>query len=139
MSAYNPAQKLAAEAIGTALLVATVIGSGIMAEGLSNGNDAVALLCNTIATGAILYVLITAFGPVSGAHFNPVVSGVFAVRREMRWPTALAFSVAQIAGGIGGTLLAHGMFAQELLQLSGHARTGLPQWLSEAVATLRWC
>ncbi|MDP9412739.1 MAG: aquaporin family protein [Pseudomonadota bacterium] len=135
MSTYSPAQKLAAEALGTALLVATVIGSGIMAEALAAGNLALALLANTIATGAILYVLITAFGPVSGAHFNPVVSAVFALRREIRWASALAFGLAQITGGIGGTLLAHGMFGQELVQFSGHARTGFPQWLSEAVAT----
>ncbi len=135
MSTYNAVQKLAAEALGTALLVATVIGSGIMAEGLADANDAVALLCNTIATGAILYVLITAFGPVSGAHFNPVVSAVFALRKEITWATASAFALAQIGGGVGGTLLAHGMFAQELVQLSGHARTGFAQWLSEAVAT----
>lgn len=83
MSTYTPVQKLAAEAIGTALLVATVIGSDIMAEGLSNGNGAVALLCNATATGAILYVLITALGPISGAHFNPAVSAVFALRREI--------------------------------------------------------
>lgn len=135
MSAYSPAQKLTAEALGTALPVATVIGSGIMAEALAAGNMALALLANTISTGAILYVLITAFGPVSGAHFNPVVSAVFALRREIRWASALAFGLAQITGGIGGTLLAHGMFGQELVQFSGHARTGFPQWLSEAVAT----
>lgn len=134
-SHYGAGQKLAAEAIGTALLVATVIGSGIMASALSAGNNGLALLCNTIATGAILYVLITAFGPVSGAHFNPVVSAVFALRREIGWGTALAFALAQIGGGIAGTLLAHGMFGQDLVQFSGHARTGLPQWLSEAVAT----
>jgi glycerol uptake facilitator-like aquaporin len=135
MSGYSPVQRLAAEALGTALLVATVIGSGIMAESLSNGNNAVALLCNTIATGAILYVLITAFGPVSGAHFNPVVSGVFALRREIGWTIALGFMAAQILGGLCGTLVAHAMFGQALVQLSVHARTGLPQWLSEGVAT----
>ena len=134
-SGYSAGQKLAAEAIGTALLVATVIGSGIMASGLSAGNGAVALLCNTIPTGAILYVLITTFGPVSGAHFNPVVSAVFALRREISWGTALAFASVQIAGGIVGTMLAHGMFGQALVQFSGHARSGFPQWLSEAVAT----
>lgn len=132
---YTPAQRVASEALGTALLVATVIGSGIMAETLSGGNIAVALLANTIATGAILYVLITAFGPVSGAHFNPAVSLIFALRREIGWSTALIFSIAQIAGGIAGTLLAHAMFEQPLLQFSTHVRTGPAQWLSEAVAT----
>jgi glycerol uptake facilitator-like aquaporin len=128
-------QRIAAEAMGTAILVATVVGSGIMAETLADGNIAVALLANTIATGAILYVLITALGPVSGAHFNPAVSAVFAFRREIGWTLAFAFSVAQIAGGIGGTILAHAMFEQPLIQFSAHARTGPAQWLSEAVAT----
>lgn len=132
---YSAVQRIAAEAMGTALLVATVVGSGIMAETHAGGNLAVALLANTIATGAILYVLITALGPVSGAHFNPAVSAVFAFRREISWSVALAFTVAQIAGGIGGTILAHAMFEQPLIQLSGHARTGPAQWLSEAVAT----
>jgi glycerol uptake facilitator-like aquaporin len=132
---YTTPQRIAAEAMGTALLVATVVGSGIMAETLSGGNIAVALLANTIATGAILYVLITALGPVSGAHFNPAVSAVFAFRQEITWTLALAFTLAQIAGGIGGTILAHAMFEQPIFQLSGHARTGPAQWLSEAVAT----
>lgn len=132
---YTAAQRIAAEAMGTALLVATVVGSGIMAETLAGGNIAVALLANTIATGAILYVLITALGPVSGAHFNPAVSAVFAFRREISWTVALAFTAAQIAGGIGGSILAHAMFEQPLIQLSGHARTGAAQWLSEGVAT----
>lgn len=132
---YSLSQRIAAEALGTCLLVAVVVGSGIMAETLSGGSEAVALLANTIATGAILYVLITALGPVSGAHFNPVVSAVFALRRELGWGTALAFSAAQVVGGIGGTLLAHAMFDQTLIQASLHARTGAAQWLSEAVAT----
>jgi glycerol uptake facilitator-like aquaporin len=132
---YFTGQRIAAEALGTALLVATVVGSGIMAESLAGGNIAVALLANTIATGAILYVLITALGPVSGAHFNPAVSAVFALRREIPWRIALAFTVAQIAGGIGGSILAHAMFAEPLFQVSAHARTGPAQWLSEAVAT----
>ena len=97
------------------LLVATVVGSGIMAERLAGGNDAVALLGNTLATGAILYVLITALGPISGAHFNPAVSAVFALRREIAPATALAYTAAQIAGGIVGTLLAHAMFAEPLI------------------------
>ncbi|MBA3512226.1 MIP/aquaporin family protein [Sphingomonas sp.] len=132
---YSLVQRLSAEAIGTGLLVATVVGSGIMAETLAGGNVAVALLANSIATGAILFVLITALGPVSGAHLNPVVSTVFALRREIGWAKAGAFVAAQIAGGISGTLLAHVMFDQPLIQLSGHARTGLGQWLSETVAT----
>ena len=132
---YSATRRIAAEAVGTALLVATVVGSGIMAETLANGNLAVALLGNTLATGAILFVLITALGPVSGAHFNPAVSAVFALRREIGWGTALAFMVVQVIGGIAGTVLAHAMFEQPLLQLSNHVRTGMGQWLSEAVAT----
>ena len=133
--AYSSGQKFAAELIGTGLLVATVVGSGIMAEALAGGNLALALLANTIATGAILYVLITMLGPVSGAHFNPAVSLTVALRREIAWPIALAFALAQFMGGIGGTLLAHAMFGEPLLQFSVHARTGPPQWLSEVVAT----
>ncbi len=132
---YTQPQRVASEFLGTALLVATVVGSGIMAETLSGGNVAVALLANTIATGAILYVLITALGPVSGAHFNPVVSAVFALRGEIGWPTLFAFASAQIVGGVGGALLAHAMFGQPILQLSEHVRTGPSQWLSESVAT----
>lgn len=132
---YTTAQRIAAEAMGTAALVATVVGSGIMAETLASGNVAVALLANSMATGAILYVLITALGPVSGAHLNPAVSAVFAFRREISWTLALAFALAQVAGGVGGTVLAHAMFEQPLIQISGHARTGPAQWLSEAVAT----
>jgi glycerol uptake facilitator-like aquaporin len=132
---YSLGQRLSAEGIGTGLLVATVVGSGIMAETLAGGNVAVALLANTIATGAILFVLITALGPVSGAHINPVVTVVFALRREISWGAALVYVAAQISGGVCGTLLAHAMFDQPLVQLSGHARTGAAQWLSEAVAT----
>ena len=134
MTAPVPA-KLVAEALGTALLVATVVGSGIMAETLAGGNIALALLGNTIATGAMLFVLITILGPVSGAHFNPVVSGVFVLRRELSLGLLAAYSAAQIAGGVAGTVLAHAMFDQPLLQLSAHVRTGPAQWLSEAVAT----
>ncbi|HEX8222897.1 MAG TPA: MIP/aquaporin family protein [Allosphingosinicella sp.] len=132
---YSAAQRIAAEAMGTAILVATVVGSGIMAETLAGGNLAVALLANTIATGAILYVLVTALGPVSGAHLNPVVSAVFAVRGEIGWSVAFAFALAQVAGGIAGSILAHAMFEQPLIQFSLHARTGAAQWLSEGVAT----
>jgi glycerol uptake facilitator-like aquaporin len=129
------AQKLVAEALGTALLVATVVGSGIMAETLAAGNVGIALLANTIATGAILFVLITMFGPVSGAHFNPVVSLVFALKRELGLSELVAYTVVQIVGGIAGTLLAHAMFDQPIMQFSAHIRTGPAQWLSEAVAT----
>lgn len=129
------AKRLVAEALGTALLVATVVGSGIMAETLAGGNIALTLLANTIATGAILFVLITIFGPVSGAHFNPVVSGVFVLRGELSIGLLAAYGLAQIAGGIAGTVLAHAMFEQSLLQVSLHERTGPSQWLSEAVAT----
>jgi glycerol uptake facilitator-like aquaporin len=128
-------RRLVAEALGTGLLVATVVGSGIMAQTLSAGNMAVALLANAIATGAMLFVLITILGPVSGAHFNPVVTTVFALRRDMGWGVGLLYAGVQIAGGIGGTVLAHAMFGQPLLQWSDHARTGGAQWLSEAVAT----
>lgn len=117
------------------LLVATVVGSGIMAETLSSGNVGLALLANAIATGAILFVLITMFGPVSGAHFNPAVTLVFALRGELVAGRALAFILVQLTAGLLGSLLAHAMFDQPLLQASTHARTGFGQWLSEAVAT----
>ena len=129
------ARKLVSEALGTLLLVATVVGSGIMAEALSGGNDGVALLANTIATGAILYVLITMLGPISGAHFNPAVTLAFLLRRDIAIGVALAFIVVQLASGIGGTFLAHAMFDQPLVQYSAKIRAGPSQWLSEAVAT----
>lgn len=132
---YSAGQKLAAEMVGTAMLVATVVGSGIMAETLSTTNGGVALLANTIATGAMLFVLITMFGPVSGAHFNPAVSVVFALRRELPWATVVAYLPAQVVGGLAGTLLAHAMFAQPLLQVSLHQREGVAVLLSEGVAT----
>lgn len=128
-------QRLVAEALGTALLVATVVGSGIMAEALAAGNIGIALLANTVATGAILFVLITIFGPVSGAHFNPVVSLVFALRRDLRAGELAGFAAVQIAGGIAGTLLAHAMFDQPIMQFSAHVRSGPSQWLSEVIAT----
>ncbi len=131
---YSPRQRLASEALGTALLVATVVGSGIMAEKLAGGSMALALLCNTIPTGAILYVLITMLGPIS-AHFNPAVTLVFAIRRELPWKELAPFVLAQVVGGVAGTLLAHAMFDQPILQFSVTARTGLAQWTSEAVAT----
>jgi glycerol uptake facilitator-like aquaporin len=127
-------RRLAAEALGTGILVATVVGSGIMAAKLAGGNMAVALLGNTIPTGAILFVLITIFGPISGAHFNPVVSLVMAMRRELSLRDAGLYSIVQILGGCLGTLAAHAMFALPLLQFSTTARTGGPQWLAEFVA-----
>jgi glycerol uptake facilitator-like aquaporin len=127
-------QKLAAEALGTGLLLATVIGSGIMGERLAGGNVALALLGNTLATGAILAVLITMLGPISGAHFNPAVTAVFALRRELTPGDAVAYVVAQVAGGILGVVIAHGMFDVQVLQFSTKVRTGPAQWLSEAVA-----
>jgi glycerol uptake facilitator-like aquaporin len=126
---------LAAEAIGTGFLVATVVGSGIMAERLAGGNAALALLGNTLATGAMLAVLILVLGPISGAHFNPAVTLVFARRGELPWRLGLAYAAAQVLGGVLGTLLAHAMFEEKLLQLGDHARNGPGQWLAEAVAT----
>ena len=127
-------RRLAAEALGTAILVATVVGSGIMAAKLAGGNMAVALLGNTIPTGAILFVLITILGPISGAHFNPAVSLVMAMRRELSLRDAGLYSIIQIIGGCLGTLAAHAMFALPLLQLSSTARTGGPQWFAEFIA-----
>ena len=128
------ARRLAAEALGTGLLVATVVGSGIMAERLTD-DVAVALLGNTLPTVAILVVLISLFGPISGAHFNPAVSIVFALRRELGPRDLAAYVVVQIIGGIAGAWLVHLMFEAPLLQLSAHIRTGPAQWLSEGVAT----
>ena len=129
----NAARRLVAEALGTLLLVATVIGSGIMADRLTD-DGALALLGNTLPTGAILVVLITIFGPISGAHFNPVVTMVFALQGKMRGAT-LPYVAAQLVGGILGTLLAHAMFDLPLLQVSQTHRSGTGQWLAEAVAT----
>jgi glycerol uptake facilitator-like aquaporin len=129
------ARRLAAEGVGTFFLFATVIGSGIMAETLSRGNDAVALLANTMATGAILFVLITMLGPISGAHMNPAVSLVAASRRELARSDAAAYVAAQLLSGILGAWTAHLMFDLPALQLSVKARTGLGQWTGEAVAT----
>ena len=128
-------QRVAAEGVGSFFLFATVIGSGIMAANLSNGNDAVALLGNTIATGAMLFVLITMLGPISGAHFNPAVSLVAASRAELRWGDALAYAAVQLGCGILGAWAAHLMFDLPTLQLSVKARTGLGQWAGEAIAT----
>jgi glycerol uptake facilitator-like aquaporin len=128
-------RRLLAEFIGTAALLATVIGSGIMAERLAGGNDAVALLGNTIATGAMLVVLITIFGPVSGAHFNPAVTIAFLLRREIEKREALIFIVVQVLGGVLGMLIAHAMFEEQILQISSKLRSGPAQMFSEAVAT----
>ena len=128
-------RRLAAEAIGTALLVATVVGSGIMAERLAGGNQAIALLGNTIPTGAILVVLITIFAPVSGAHFNPAVTLVFASRGDFAWRDVAPYIVVQCAAGIAGTVIAHLMFDLAPLMVGVTARTGASQWLAEAVAT----
>lgn len=131
----NLPRLVAAECLGTALLVATVVGSGIMAQALSAPSLGVALLGNTIATAGMLYVLITVFGPVSGAHFNPAVSLVFAARGQLAWRSLAPYVAAQVAGGLAGTVLAHAMFALPLVQFSTHARSGPPQWLSEFTAT----
>lgn len=128
-------RRLVAEALGTALLVATVVGSGIMAERLAGGNVAIALLGNTIPTGAILVVIITLIGPVSGAHFNPVVSGVMAAKGLLPAREALPYMLVQIAGGIAGTFLAHAMFGLPILASGVAARTGLGQWIGEMTAT----
>ena len=128
-------RRLAGELAGTAFLLATVVGSGIMAERLADGNIAIALLGNTIPTGAILIVLITALGPVSGAHFNPAVTLAFWIRRKIPATIALLYVLAQILGGLAGMFLAHAMFEEPLLQYSNHARAGPAQWLSETVAT----
>lgn len=129
------AKRIAAEALGSFFLFACVIGSGIMAANLSGGNDAVALLGNTLATGAMLFVLITMLGPISGAHMNPAVSLVAASRGDLRWTDAAAYVGGQLAFGILGAWAAHLMFELPTLQLSVKARTGLGQWAGEAIAT----
>ena len=128
-------RRLFAEWFGTMMLVATVVGSGIMAERLAGGNVALALLGNTIATGAILVVLISILGPLSGAHFNPAVSFAFALRQSLAPRIALLYMVWQIAGGLCGTILAHLMFEEPLFQISVHLRSGLAQYASEFIAT----
>jgi len=134
MTATIP-RRLAAEFIGTIFLLATVVGSGIMGENLADGNVAIALLGNTIATGAILVVLILVFGPVSGAHFNPVVTLAFLLRREISPGTALSYIAIQIVAGVSGTAVAHIMFAEPVLMVSTNTRSGLGQWIAEFVAT----
>jgi glycerol uptake facilitator-like aquaporin len=133
MPGFDLSRRLTAEALGTAMLVATVVGSGIMADTLTR-DTALALLGNTLPTGAILVVLITVLGPISGAHFNPAVTLVFALKRDLPPRDALLYVVAQIAGGLGGTVIAHAMFALPLLDASLKIRTGGAQWLAEGVA-----
>ncbi len=128
-------RRLAAEFLGTGLLVAAVVGSGIMGERLAAGNVAIALLANTIATGAALVALILTFGPISGAHFNPAVSLADALERGIAWSTAAAYILAQCAGAIAGAIAAHAMFALPAVALSTHARSGSAQIFSEFVAT----
>jgi len=133
MPNFDLPRRLVAEALGTALLVTTVVGSGIMAESLTK-DVALALLGNTLATGAILVVLISMLGPISGAHFNPAVTLIFALKRDLAPRQALLYVAAQIVGGIAGTMLAHAMFALPLLDASLKTRTGGAQWLAEGVA-----
>ena len=128
-------RRAVAEALGTAFLLAAVVGSGIMAQRLAGGNGAIALLCNTIPTGAILTVLILVFGPLSGAHFNPAVSLAFSLRGYLPWKDAAVYIPCQVAGGIAGVLAAHLMFDLPLWQFSQTMRTGPGQWFAEGVAT----
>lgn len=135
MATTTPSSMLLSEGLGSVLLAATVVGSGVMAERLSGGNTAIALLANTGATVAVLGVLIGLLGPISGAHFNPAVSLVQGLRGALTWRRTLAYAFVQILGCCAGALLAHAMFDLPLLQSSHHARTGLGQWLAEAIAT----
>src|SRR5262249_13190039 len=133
MPTFDLPRRLVAELLGTLVLVATVVGSGIMAERLTH-DTALALLGNTLPTGAILVVLITILGPISGAHFNPAVSLVFVLKRELPTGEGISYAIAQVAGGVVGTVLAHAMFALPLIDLSTKQRTGSAQLLSEGVA-----
>jgi glycerol uptake facilitator-like aquaporin len=135
LQAFDPGRRLVAEGLGTALLLMIVIGSGIMGERLAAGNAAIALLGNTLATGAGLVVLITILGPLSGAHFNPAVTLAFALRREIAWPLAGAYVAVQLVGGVAGVWVAHAMFAEPILQVSTRLRDGPAQGLSEFIAT----
>jgi glycerol uptake facilitator-like aquaporin len=135
VATFSPIRRLVAEALGSALLLAVVIGSGIMGERLAGGNVAVALMGNTLATGAGLIVLIAVFGPISGAHFNPVVTLAFALKQKIGPWIALAYVAAQVAGAVLGVFAAHAMFAEPILQLSAKPRDGLSQAFSEGVAT----
>ena len=129
------ARRLAAEGVGSFFLFAAVIGSGVMAEALADGNVAVALLGNTLATGAMLFVLIAMLGPISGAHFNPAVSLLFASRGNLPWREAAAFIAVQLVGGVLGAWAAHAMFDLPILQVATKARSGIGQWTGEAIAT----
>jgi glycerol uptake facilitator-like aquaporin len=135
MTTGDVPRRLAAEALGTAMLLAAVVGSGIMADRLSGGNDAIALLANTIATAAALAALILTFGPISGAHFNPAVSIADASQRGLRWQDVPPYVLAQVLGAVLGVWTAHAMFGERLFMLSGHARGGPAQLVSEFVAT----
>jgi glycerol uptake facilitator-like aquaporin len=135
VAVFDLKRRLSAEALGTGFLVAAVVGSGIMAAKLAGGNGAIALLCNTLPTGAVLFVIITIFAPLSGAHFNPVVSLVMMLRGDLDRRAAVAYMAVQILGGCLGTIVAHLMFEIAPLQLSATARSGLPQCFAEFVAT----
>lgn len=135
MNGASISRRIAGEALGTVVLLVAVVGSGIMAERLADGNSALALLCNTAATGAALVVLITVFAPLSGAHFNPAVTLFFAVKREIGWRDATLYIATQLAAAIAGVWLAHAMFAMPLIEVSHKLRAGPAQWLSEFVAT----
>jgi len=132
---FGVVRRLTSEALGTGLLLAIIIGSGVMGEQLAGGNVAIALLSNTLATGAGLVVLITVFGPISGAHFNPAVTLAFALRRDISWGLAPAYLAAQVVGGVIGVYVAHAMFAEPILQVSTKLRNGPAQVFSEFVAT----
>lgn len=135
MGGYTLTQRLLAEALGTAFLLATVIGSGIMGERLAGGNEAIALLCNTLPTGAILIVLITMLGPISGAHFNPAVTAVFMFKRTIPTSDGVAYVLVQILGAMVGVVAAHAMFELPSIELSAKSRSGMSQGFSELVAT----
>ena len=135
LEAFSPGRRLAAEALGTALLLAVVVGSGVMGERMAGGNQALALLGNTLATGAALVVLIVLFGPISGGHFNPAVTMTFALRGELSRRLAGAYVAVQVAGGVHGVFAAHAMFAEPILQVSAKLRDGPSQAFSEFVAT----
>lgn len=132
---YSDSQKYAAEFIGTAFLLAAIVGSGIMAETLAGGNAGIVLLCNTIPTGATLYLLITMLEPISGSHLNPVVTLVFTLRREISVENSLGYAFFQVMGGLVGVITVHLMFNLEVIQYSQNLRTGYPMWFAEVVAT----
>lgn len=132
---FDLSRRLAAKGLGTAFLFAAVVGSGIMGERLANGNIALALLANSLATAAVLYVVIEWFGPISGAHFNLAVTVAMAIRGDIAWPLALAYVPVQIAAAIIGVMIANLMFELPIIEFSRHARTGASQWVSEGVAT----